>query len=144
MHISHGIMHDTHVIWRHCIPREADMWGLGKGGDDLVLGHRSRSSLSTEGMNHQLFACWIVLTLCAWENGCHFKNMISLIARFMGSTWGPSGADRTQVGPMLAPWTLLSGSQTLFFSTGNASRYIACYWPNFPIMYRATWISWNI
>ena len=33
----------------------------------------------------------------------------SLIARFMGSTRGPSGADRTQVGPMLAPWTLLSG-----------------------------------
>ena len=32
----------------------------------------------------------------------------SLIARFMGPTWGPSGADRTQVGPMLAPWTLLS------------------------------------
>ena len=27
----------------------------------------------------------------------------------MGQTWGPSGADRTQVGPMLAPWTLLSG-----------------------------------
>ena len=26
----------------------------------------------------------------------------------MGPTWGPSGADRTQVGPMLAPWTLLS------------------------------------
>ena len=33
----------------------------------------------------------------------------SVIARFMGPTWGPSGADRTQVGPMLAPWTLLSG-----------------------------------
>ena len=33
----------------------------------------------------------------------------SLIARFMGPTWGPYGADRTQVGPMLAPWTLLSG-----------------------------------
>ena len=27
----------------------------------------------------------------------------------MGPTWGPSGADRTQVGPMLAPWTFLSG-----------------------------------
>ena len=26
-----------------------------------------------------------------------------------GPKWGPSGADRTQVGPMLAPWTLLSG-----------------------------------
>ena len=33
----------------------------------------------------------------------------TLIARFMGPTWGPSGADRTQMGPMLAPWTLLSG-----------------------------------
>ena len=27
-----------------------------------------------------------------------------------GPTWGPPGADRTLVGPMLAPWTLLSGS----------------------------------
>ena len=35
--------------------------------------------------------------------------MASLIAGFMGPTWGPSGADKTQVGPMLAPWTLLSG-----------------------------------
>ena len=32
------------------------------------------------------------------------------IARFMGPTWGPSGAARTQVGPMLAPWTWLSGT----------------------------------
>ena len=32
-----------------------------------------------------------------------------LTARFVGPTWGPSRADRTQVGPMLAPWTLLSG-----------------------------------
>ena len=27
----------------------------------------------------------------------------ALIARFMGPTWGSSGTDRTQVGPMLAP-----------------------------------------
>ena len=32
-----------------------------------------------------------------------------LIARFMEPTWGPPGADRTQVAPMFAPWTLLSG-----------------------------------
>ena len=31
---------------------------------------------------------------------------MTLITRFMGPTWGPSGADRTRVGPMLAPWTL--------------------------------------
>ena len=28
----------------------------------------------------------------------------------MGPTWGLSGADRTQAGPKLAPWTLLSGT----------------------------------
>ena len=33
----------------------------------------------------------------------------TMTVRFMGPTWGPSGADRTQVGPMFAPWTLLSG-----------------------------------
>ena len=42
----------------------------------------------------------------------------SLIARFMGPTWGPSGAGMAQVGPMLALWTLLSGviSLGLLFS----------------------------
>ena len=28
----------------------------------------------------------------------------------MGPQWGPSGTDRTQVGPMLASWALLSGT----------------------------------
>ena len=31
------------------------------------------------------------------------------IARFMGPTWGPPGSRRPQMGPMLSPWTLLSG-----------------------------------
>ena len=33
-----------------------------------------------------------------------------MIARFLGPSWGPSGAERTQVGLMLAPWNLLSGT----------------------------------
>ena len=36
-----------------------------------------------------------------------------LIARFMGPIWGQSGAARTQVGPMLARWTLLSGTKCI-------------------------------
>ena len=36
----------------------------------------------------------------------------SLITMFMWPTWGPSGTDRTQVGPMLVSWTLLSGMVT--------------------------------
>ena len=39
---------------------------------------------------------------------------------FMGPTRGPSGADRTQVGPMLAPWTMLSG--VVLFS--GAARFL--------------------
>ena len=38
-----------------------------------------------------------------------FKEKITLIAKFMGPTWGPPGADRSQVGTMLVPWSLLSG-----------------------------------
>ena len=40
----------------------------------------------------------------------YIKNIkiSTLIARFMGPTWDPSGADRTQAGPMLAPWILPS------------------------------------
>ena len=37
------------------------------------------------------------------------EYIMSMIAGVMGPTWGPSGADKTQVGSVLAPWTLLSG-----------------------------------
>ena len=33
------------------------------------------------------------------------------IAKFMGPTWGPPGSCRLQMGPMLAPWALLSGGK---------------------------------
>ena len=69
---------------------------VGCSGQDVILilcgsvrtwGHQDMKTIST------------LLTFCEPP----------LIARFMGPTWGPSGADRTQVVPMLAPWTLLSG-----------------------------------
>ena len=44
------------------------------------------------------------ITLRRWN-----PLMITQIAKFMGPTWGPSGSCRPQMGPMLAPWTLLSG-----------------------------------
>ena len=66
---------------------------------------------------------WNVLWLSEWRRmvqirvgdgrtGCGsqgLRQIISLMTSFMGPTLGPSGADRTQVGPMLAPWILLSG-----------------------------------
>ena len=46
---------------------------------------------------------------CVWPN---IHLCTTLIARFICTIWGPSGADRTQVGPMLASCTLLSGAWT--------------------------------
>ena len=44
------------------------------------------------------------------------------ISRFMGPTWGPPGANMTQVGPMLVPWTLLSGAPTAGHDAGGWSH----------------------
>ena len=43
----------------------------------------------------------------------HDSAVTSQIAKFMGPTWGPPGSSRPQMGPMLAPWTLLSGMDKL-------------------------------
>ena len=52
------------------------------------------------------------------------RILLSLIARFMGPTWGPSGDDRTQGGSMLAPSTLLSGVfLEMLLSCTKPSRY---------------------
>ena len=53
---------------------------------------------------------------------CYRANVwvkAALIERFVGPTWGPYGADRTQAGPMLAPWTLLSGCCVCVFKKLN-------------------------
>ena len=46
-------------------------------------------------------------------------QLASLTAIFMVPRWGPAGADRTQVGPMLVPWTLLSGLSYISNSNGH-------------------------
>ena len=52
---------------------------------------------------------WAATVMAPLSNGRQTRHSCTQIARFMGPTWGPSGADRTQVGPVLTPWTLLSG-----------------------------------
>ena len=44
------------------------------------------------------------------------------IAKFVGPTWAPPGSCRPQMGPMLAPWTLLSGK--LVFLRGYKGKKI--------------------
>ena len=71
--------------------------------------------------------CLFVAQIRSLRNGHYEPPMLwSLIARFTGLTWGPSEADRTRVGPMLAPWTLLFG---LFSPMWDEMLCFFC-WPN--------------
>ena len=59
--------------------------------------------------------------MLVWEMA---KRVTSQIAKFLGPTWGPPGSYRPQMGPMLAPGTLLSGMSTLvmaWYWTGDKS-----------------------
>ena len=56
----------------------------------------------------------------------------SQIAQFMGPTWGPPGSCRLQMGPMMAPWTLLSGllrGDQEFTNSLNSSAHGECVSP---------------
>ena len=52
---------------------------------------------------------WLTDSCLLGCNTCTGAVMCTLIARFVWPTWGPPGAARTQVDPMLASWILLSG-----------------------------------
>ena len=43
-------------------------------------------------------------------------NIQSQIAKFMRPTWGPPGSCQPQMGPMLVPWTFLSGVNPLWMT----------------------------
>ena len=78
-------------------------WQLSEGNF-----RRDISKPSITKINFKV-TCLIFHSQLPVANEIRGKCKATLIARFMGPTWGPSGADGTQVGPMLAPWTLLSG-----------------------------------
>ena len=81
---------------RHCIGLKCSHWlyfyciMICLCGTDCVV-------VTGEGLSSTLSLYWVI------------RENISQIAKFIGPTWGPSGSCRPQMGPMLAPWTLLSG-----------------------------------
>ena len=46
----------------------------------------------------------------------NFDGEVPKIPKFMGPTWGPPGYSGPKMGPMLAPWTLLSGAKFIYRS----------------------------
>ena len=55
---------------------------------------------------------------------------LSQIARFMGPTRDPPGADVSQVGPMLTPWTLLSWCVSFAVNDYTCTKYASYQYKN--------------
>ena len=64
-------------------------------------------------VSHALWGCFMgsraIISLSGCRQGDLGRYGWSQIAKLMGPTWDPLGSCRPQMGPMLAPWTLLSG-----------------------------------
>ena len=56
-----------------------------------------------------------IRTRSAPTNARDISKKTPQIAKFMGPKWDPPGSCRSQMGPMLAQWTLLSG--TVYFKS---------------------------
>ena len=121
---NYNAYHDDHIwchIWWSLILKSSipcnliyrTLWSWRS----IVIVCRASVSYSPLYMGFGSFTTWSQpchMVVSPWSTNTSWcrgdQHSVPLIARFVGPTWGPSGADRTQVGPILAPWTLLSGS----------------------------------
>ena len=113
------------VTWILCIP----VWLFGPAFDKLHETAGKIMPFIIQYCRSVNVLVWWCNTMVPEQNGwqfvdnkstCIFVNWI----KFMGPTLGPCGADRTQVGPMLAPWTLLSGNETIGISIKISMKFI--------------------
>ena len=99
--LTHGVVSCSHLFSGNCLEVFSSHWFPIIRGSDTITGQACQQEL----VGNSLKGWW----------SCIHKALLYLIARFMGPTWGPSGADRTQVGPMLASmnfaiWDVSTGS----------------------------------
>ena len=93
------------------------------------------TQLDNKAGNHQFVDNRHLFPYVCSQWKCYDRlSYTSLIARFIGPTRGPSGAYRTQVGPMLAPWILLSG-------LSQKNTWLTCHYHS--QMLYSIWYSWG-
>ena len=85
--------------------------------DDAIWHHRTLSALVPIMLCYLYKKCNMYL----YATAKYKQYKVSQIAKFMGPTWGPPGSCRPQKGPMLAPWTLLSG---VGYNMGSADPFL--------------------
>ena len=115
----------THLYIPKCTPDNTNIWIHIESKNEYfiytvyncVCAKSIHSKFQMRFGSRAVWALWLKEE-DAWVNG------IILIAWFMWPTWGPSGANRTRVGAMLAPWTLLpEGFLCLYSLSGRASYH---------------------
>ena len=79
---------------------------LVPGNDTLLVVKKSHECVIITWVKADLFSAKPLQTHSGMNLWIILANQIS---KFMGPTWGPPGSWQPQIGPMLAPWTLLSG-----------------------------------
>ena len=71
-------------------------------------------------------------------------SIINLIAKFIRPAWGLPGADRTQVGPMFAPWVLLSGDIQFVLNRDITYFHVSCLLYNLWDQFSTVYFIWNV
>ena len=97
---------------------QTDGWtdGPTDGRMDVVKPIYSPNNFTVRGIMKQLWQ----LTPSSAKLSIHAQ-----IAKFLGPTWVPPGSCQPQMGPMLAPWTLLSGWLWDYIFNAD-SNFMAC------------------
>ena len=98
-HINHGYMSFPYgVKWSHLQPFGQHF------GVFTTIEHNLWTLRSNSAISDYIVCCQVnpdrATNIGSWKH--------SQEAKFMGPTWGPPGSCRSQMGPMLAPWTFLS------------------------------------
>ena len=104
--VSHGSWYISHIyvaVFRQC------WWDVGRSVTRWLFVITGSPSHSDNTLCTLLYFTLNVNQTPFYYYNLSGKLLTSQIAKFMGPTWGPSGSCRPQMGPMLAPWTLLLG-----------------------------------
>ena len=88
--------------------------------------------------------CRLILWGVSGQGTLSQLGITDLTARFMGPRLGLAGVDRTQVGPMLAPWTLLSGRLLTHLPLDEVAAVSQTTYSNALFLHEKVWIVTKI
>ena len=119
----HGYQdNSSQSVFTDALPVSASVQHIAMYSHNLSNVHCYRTSCCDNGASRQaqVQSKWQEYT--DWECTCTMQVIVvPQITKFMGPTWDPPGSCRTQMGPMMTPWNLLSGTFLWYANRGKMS-----------------------